>query len=815
MRRAAEKRLRAPGAARPGSAASPAGPELLHELQVHQMELEMQNDELRCSQAALARNNARYVDLYDRAPVGFCTLDADGLISEANLMLATLLGRNRDSLLGKPLTAFIARDDQDILYIYRQDLRSTGDPLTRELRLCCADGTLLPVELTAYTISASDALPVLRIAIASARARHDAAALLRASEALSSAVLDSVAAQIAVIDASGLIIDVNETWRLTARPRGASPALVAGIGLNYLRVCDEAAGQHDSAEAARVAVGIAQVLAGKADAFELEYPEGECWYRVSVTPLHGPRPGAVISHTDISAIRGIEDARREMTERIRLISRASRDVIWDWNVTTGRLWVGGSLDGAPSIERDGSIDSLSQYICAADRERVIAGITAVVAGAASLWSDSFRLVRGDGNEVPVVARGEVIRNAAGAATRMVAAMTDISERLQLEGQLRQSQRLEEVGQLTGGVAHDFNNLLTVILGNADLLRESVAGDGLRTTLARSIIAAAQSGAELTRRLLAFSRQQPLAPRPVDVNQLAADLAALMQRTLGEHIAIEVPRHAAPLTALVDPGQLESALLNLCLNSRDAMPAGGRLIIRTGRISCDDAYVYLHPGTSAGDYVTVEVTDTGSGILPAHLPHVFEPFFTTKERGKGTGLGLAMVYGFVHQSAGHVTVESVPGHGTTVRMYLPPVVADAGHAEASESAPAAAGGGEVILLVEDDPMVRSYAVALLAAANYTVLTASTGTEALRLLREGPAVDLLFTDIVMPGGMNGRELADAARRLRPGLPVLYTSGYPADALQDDGRMAPEVCMLAKPYRRHELLGQVRSVLGHGGL
>jgi CheY-like chemotaxis protein len=285
---------------------------------------------------------------------------------------------------------------------------------------------------------------------------------------------------------------------------------------------------------------------------------------------------------------------------------------------------------------------------------------------------------------------------------------------------------------------------------------------------------------------------------------------LLQRALGEHIDIALVQSEAPLWVLVDPGQLENALLNLCLNSRDAMPAGGQLTLQTGSFSCDAAYKYQHPGLVEGNYVTVDVTDTGSGIAPENLSLVFEPFFTTKEQGKGTGLGLAMVYGFVKQSDGHVTVQSTPGVGTVVRMFLRPA-----HELPRRDAPVdtgliTPGGGDTILLVEDDAMVRTYAVDMLTRANYRVLTAGNGVEALQILQERRDIDLLFTDVVMPGGLNGCELTDLARKGRPGLRVLYTSGYSADALTRDGRLVPGVSLLKKPYRRHDLLQAIQSAL-----
>ena len=385
--------------------------------------------------------------------------------------------------------------------------------------------------------------------------------------------------------------------------------------------------------------------------------------------------------------------------------------------------------------------------------------------------------------------------------------SDITE---LNARLQQSQRMEAVGQLTGGIAHDFNNLLTVVSGNAELLLEDTAADPAQRQLVQMIATAAQRGAALTQRLLAFARKQALDPKAVDLNQLVAGLDPMLRRTLGEHIQIELVRAAGLWPALVDQGQLENALLNLCLNARDAMPGGGRLTLETANARLDEDYAARNGEVTPGQYVMLAVSDTGQGIAPEHLQRVFEPFFTTKERGKGTGLGLSMVYGFVKQSAGHVMIYSEPGHGTSVKLYLPRVGGEAAAAAQPSDSGGIVGGSETILLVEDDAAVRQVALAALRSFGYTVIEAVDGPSALALLEQRPDIELLFTDVVMPGGMNGRALADAARRLRPGLRVLYTSGYTENAIVHHGRLDAGALLLGKPYRRRELDRAIRAAL-----
>ena len=398
------------------------------------------------------------------------------------------------------------------------------------------------------------------------------------------------------------------------------------------------------------------------------------------------------------------------------------------------------------------------------------------------------------------------------ATNSVSAIgtivTDITDRKHAEAQLSQAQRMEAVGKLTGGVAHDFNNMLTTIVLNADVLATRIENDSLRQ-LAEGMRRAAEHGAELTGRLLAFGRRQTLMPRPTDINELLSDMLPLMKRTLGEHIEIKLARAADLWPATVDRGQLESAVLNLAVNARDAMPSGGRLTIETANAELDEDYAASNPDVRTGRYVMIAIVDTGSGMAPDVLARAFEPFFTTKDVGKGTGLGLSMVYGFVKQSEGHVRIYSDVGVGTVVRLYLPPSKGAAVPAVApSVELPT---GTETILLVEDDAMVRAAASVQLAALGYRVVVAEDARRAIEMVEHGGAPDLLFTDMVMPGGMNGRELAEHLHRRYPGLKVLYTSGYAHGAMPEEPAGAAQVRhLLGKPYRRHDLATKVREVL-----
>ena len=388
---------------------------------------------------------------------------------------------------------------------------------------------------------------------------------------------------------------------------------------------------------------------------------------------------------------------------------------------------------------------------------------------------------------------------------------EITTRRQAEEALLQAQKMEAVGQLTGGVAHDFNNLLTIITGNLQMLEEQLREDPLLGRLVQGALKAAAQGAELIGKLLVFSRRQALRPQPIDLNQLLGNMTELLHRTLGETIAIETRLERELWPALVDAHQVEMALLNLAVNARDAMPHGGTLTIATTNITLGEDYAAREAEVSPGDYVLLAVSDTGTGIPPAMTKQVFEPFFTTKATGKGSGLGLSMVYGFAKQSGGHIKIDSEPGQGTTVKLYLPRATDFAERpAEPGPFPLVPAAGGETVLVVEDELGVRELAVLFLTDLGYRVLEAADGQSALASLERQPTIDLLFVDLVLPGGLNGLELARQARHYRPDLKVLFTSGYAKDAILGQEKLSARVRLLVKPYQKADLARAVRGAL-----
>jgi PAS domain S-box-containing protein len=421
------------------------------------------------------------------------------------------------------------------------------------------------------------------------------------------------------------------------------------------------------------------------------------------------------------------------------------------------------------------------------------------------------VVRRTGSREPMyfLVSGRPLRDASGAVSGGALIFHDITASRETERKLHQSQKLDAIGKLTGGVAHDFNNMLTVIAGTTEILVSDLGDKPHLQAVAVLINQAADRCTGLIQHLLAFARKQPLQPRNVDINATIFDIAKLLRPTLGEQIEVESILERGMPTALVDPSQLANALINLAINARDAMPDGGKLMLETANVVLDAGYAQNNADVRPGGYVMIAVSDTGAGMSAEVRDKVFEPFFTTKETGKGTGLGLSMVYGFVKQSGGHIKVYSEEGHGTSIKLYLP---AASGSADVSIPVAAPArGAGETILVVEDDALVRGFVITQLQSLGYRTVAVADGRTALKYVDSGQPLDLLFTDVVMPGGMTGRQLAVEVTRRRPGTKLLYTSGYTENSIVHHGRLDHGVMLLSKPYRKSELSSMVRLALG----
>ena len=514
-----------------------------------------------------------------------------------------------------------------------------------------------------------------------------------------------------------------------------------------------------------------------------------------------------------------EDQRAALAERDRLMSAAvqsSNDAIvtatldstiTSWNPAAERTY---GYKAEEVIGKNGG------FLVPPDIERLKLEIYARIRRGEAIEPFETVLLRQDGKRINISFSPSPIRDDFGTVVGVCITSRDITEAQATRERLKHAEKLDAVGQLTGGVAHDFNNLLTVIQGSAELLADGVADRPALADLVQTVDTAADRGATLTRQLLAFARRQPLDPRRTDVNALVEETVRLLKPTLGEHIEMATSLERDAWMALVDPAQLSTALINLAVNARDAMVSGGRLTLETGNVILDESYAAQHAEVTPGRYVMIAVSDTGTGIAPEILGRIFEPFYTTKEAGKGTGLGLSMVYGFAKQSNGHIKVYSEVGHGTTIKLYLPRSADDDAAMPDGTATTDLPRGNERILVVEDDDLVRRHVVTLLRALGYATITASDGREALSMIERVDEVkfDLLFTDVIMPGGMNGGQLAEHAIFLRPGLRVLYTSGYTENAVVHHGRLQAGIVLLNKPYRRADLARKIREVLDAPG-
>ncbi len=743
-------------------------------------------------EASLARSEARFRRFADALPLIVWITDAEGKVEFISQAFADLAGPAApEQALGDGWLSFVHPDDRErTCAAWEQALRA-GIPSEAEFRFRASDGSYRWHLARAVPIR-DDQGQIIKWYGASTDVDEQKRLFTRLQT-----ILGSITDGFVIIDPQGRFAYVN-----TPAEHLLLYSKAELLGKHIFEVFPQVRGtrferEHDAARAT-----------GRATQFEQFFPRRAIWVEFSLYPSE---EGVAVYFRDITRRRTTEDQLRLLEEALARLD----DMVMITEAAPldepgpAIVFVNDAFERITGYSRAEALGRSPRFLQGPRTQR--SELDRVRKALEQREQVSVRVINytKDGREYWLEFNVVPITNAEGQCTHFVSIQRDITEQVALEERLRQAQRLEAVGQLTGGVAHDFNNLLTVILGNAELLSEALADNPDLQPLAEIISAAAQRGSALTQHLLSFARRQALDPRAVDVNRLIATMDGLIRRTLGEHIEIQLILAPDLWPALVDPAQLESALLNLCINARDAMPTGGALTIETANVFLDQEYADRHTEVIPGPYVLVAVSDTGVGIAPEHLPHVFEPFFTTKEKGKGSGLGLSMVYGFVKQSQGHITIYSEPGQGATVKLYLPRSIEDAAGA-ASAAKETWTGGNETILLVEDDESVRRFARQQLTSLGYRVLEAATGPAAMELVRAHDDIDLIFTDIVMPGGMSGRDLVEAARRLRPGVKALYTSGYAENVIVHHGRLDPGVVLLSKPYRRADLARKVREAL-----
>lgn len=558
------------------------------------------------------------------------------------------------------------------------------------------------------------------------------------------------------------------------------------------------------------------------------------WFEVRARAVGGDRFAALFM--DISRRRAIEQGIRESEASLRIIAQSLPNHVWTAN-PQGRIdWINDRLYAYGGIQTNDLDRTLWTTLVHADDRGPVAESWAAAREQGQTFQTELRLRRHDGVYRWHLVRAVPVPDSVGGIERWIGTNTDIEDQKAAEAALtrltgtledrvtqrsaelsrtqdalRQAQKMEAIGNLTGGIAHDFNNLLQVVGGNLELLQREAQQDESLTLRIRHAMAGVARGAKLAAQLLAFGRRQPLAPKVINLGRLVRDTDEMLRRTLGEGIEVETVIGGGLWNAEVDPGNVENTLLNLAINARDAMDGQGRLTIEAGNAMLDSEYAHAHGDVVPGQYVMLAVSDTGCGMSPEIVEKVFEPFFSTKPEGRGTGLGLSMVYGFVKQSGGHVKIYSEPGQGTTIKLYLPRCAREEDLLEEQALGPVV-GGSETILVVEDDDAVRDTVIAILRDLGYRVLKARHAASALAIIQGGARIDLLFTDVIMPGPMRSVDLAREARALRPELAVLFTSGYTQNSIVHGGRLDEGVELLSKPYTRESLARRLRQLL-HG--
>jgi PAS domain S-box-containing protein len=765
----------------------------------------------------LTKMEGRYRNLLEAAPDAMIVVNQAGEIVLLNLQAEKQFGYSRDELVGQKVTNIIPQGFAERLIA--DGLRSDEEALAQqigtgiELSAVRKDASEFPIELMLSPLESADGI-LVTAAIRNISVRKAAEEHLTKTEARYRGLLEAAPDAMVVVNQAGEIVLLNlqaekqfgySRDELVGQkvtniiPQGFAERLIA----DGLRSADEALAQ-------QIGTGI-ELTALRKDASEFPI-------ELMLSPLESV-DGILVTAAirDISVRKAAEELQAKTEARYRGLLEAAPDAMVVVNQAGEIVLLNLQAEKQFGYSRDELVgQKVTNIIPQGFAERLIAdGLRSAEEALAQQIGTGIELtaLRKNGSEFPIELMLSPLESTDGIL--VTAAIRDIATRRELEHQFRQAQKMEAVGQLTGGVAHDFNNLLTVITCTIEGIAEAVADNPELLAMAKSIDQAAERGAQLTQRMLAFARKQPLQSRTLDLNEVATRMMGMLRRMLSEDIDVKTKLGAELWTATADGNQVEDAILNLAINARDAMPTGGNLVIETDNVTLDKRYAAHNAEVTPGDYVSIAVSDSGTGMSADIMERAFEPFYTTKEVGRGTGLGLSMVYGFAKQSRGHVKIYSEVGQGTTIRLFLPRAAPDsASQIAAKSSVQERRPGNETILVVEDDPLVRGVVLTMLRGLGYRVREAADAQAALNILSQGDPIDLLFTDIVMPGGMSGWELVEAARIERPALKALFTSGYSDRILKERARGGMDIRLLAKPYRSRSLGEAIRAVLDHDG-
>ena len=772
------------------------------------------------AQTALAQNEKKFRQLVQHMPVGLVEHGPNTRVIYGNSMAAQLLGLLPEQLQGKAATnpdwKFIHEDGRPMPledYPVNRALQAADGLVTGLILGICRPDLKHPVwvQCNAHVNQQPDGqIKGVVVTFVDLTERKRTEAELLESKHFLRSTIDALSQHIAILDEQGTIIEVNAAWKRFARKNGFMGS-GCGVGLNYLQACNSGAGEF-SKEGSAAADGIRAVMAGEREIFTLEYPchnpPAEQWFAMKITRFSGEGPlRVVVSHTEITERKRSEASNLRLATAVE--QAAETVVITD---TTGTiLYANPAFEKSSGYSRAEALGQNPRILNSGKQDSGFYSQMWAVLQRGEIWRGHFSNKRKDGKLYEEDATISPVRDATGKVVNYVAVKRDTTHEIELESQIRQAQKMEAIGQLAGGVAHDLNNILAVIQLQVGLLKTDDRLKGLQLEHAQDIEEASDRAAALTRQLLLFSRRQAMEKRDLNLNDLVVNIAKMLKRVIGEHIQIHISLAQQPLPIHADAGMIDQVLMNLTTNARDAMPHDGQLFIETSAVHLNEDQAAQLPSARPGTFACLTVRDTGCGMSPELLQRIFEPFFTTKDIGKGTGMGLATVFGIIERHHGWINVTSELGQGTTFRVFLPALNDFNEVGEIGEAKPTIKGGQETILLVEDDPAVRLSTFKSLNRLGYRVLQATNGVDALAIWKVRQSeIKLVLTDVLMPGGVNGRDLAEKLLSDQPDLKIIYMSGYTADLVGGGFALTAGVNFLTKPFLFHQLAHIIRENL-----
>ncbi len=769
---------------------------LLHELSVHQTELEAMNEELRRSQAELEASKERYFDLYNFAPVGYCTLSENGLILDINLTGATLLGMARGELLKRSLTSFILPEDQDIYYRHHRTFLTTAATHACELRMVTSNRTVFWARLEKTAAQDESGTPVCRIVLVDITANKRVEENLRESEQIFNNFIDNSPIYVFFKDQNIKAIRLSKNYeQLLGRP------LKEMLG----KTMDDLF----PSELAKKMIAEDQKILNEGKQIVVDEQLNGRYYTTIKFPIIINGQSAYLAgySIDITERRKAEAERERLTTAI----EQSGEAIIITDPQGDIQYVNQTFEKETGYSREEVLGQNTRILKSYEQdEEFYRRLWSTISGG-NVFEGRRVNKRKDGTLYTEDVTISPVLDGAGKIVNYVTVTRDVTEHIQLESQLQQAQKMESIGRLAGGVAHDYNNMLGVILGYTELLLEKVEPTSPLYGDLKEIHNAGKRSADITRQLLAFARKQVIAPETLKLNEAVGSMLKMLRRLIGEDIQLSWHPGATLWLVKIDPSQVDQILANLCVNARDAITGIGQISINTAEILLDKTFCAHHPGTRPGEYMQLTFNDSGCGMSKEIQKQIFEPFFTTKAKGRGTGLGLASVYGIVKQNNGFISVDSEPGRGSSFNIYLPRYKGDNNcEGDIPKLITPPQGCGQTVLIVEDENSILLLVQKMVQDLGYRVIAAATPEVAMELAQKHPGkIDLLLTDVVMPK-MNGRGLADRLTLLLPDLKVLFMSGYTADDATRYKVLGVDAHFIEKPFSKQALATKIGDIL-----